>query len=274
MKKAAVLLVVLLAGAAFVPVGGEEPATVTVARGDTLGKLATDHGVALTDLRAWNGLDGDLIQVGQELRLGDGAGSVPLWMVAAERVGALLAREPMPAPEEVAVVSPPEGKRPRTPRGTPPDRGLWQDDQGRWIDAQGRFTNAQGQPIDEDGNVIEDTTRTWAPLRMPPPKECVDAFAGTEGGGENAFGRSQGLSGGQVSQAVAAFQEQTLRCSDGTSGQVQLELDIGCDGRVQQARVLDDGTGFGGCVADVMRHAPFPAHARDTVTVQVPLRFD
>ncbi len=169
--------------------------------------------------------------------------------------------------------SPRSGPR-TTPRGTPEDRGLWQDEEGRWIDAQGRFTNALGQPIDEDGNVIEDTTRTFAPLRMPAPKECLDAFAGAEGGGDRAVGRSQGLSGSQVSQAVAAFQEQTLRCSDGTAGQVSLELDIGCDGRVQAAQVLDDGTGFGPCVADVMRHAPFPAHARDVVTVQVPLRFD
>jgi hypothetical protein len=41
--------------------------TVIVARGDTLFELARAHGVTVEELRAWNGIEGDLIEVGQPL---------------------------------------------------------------------------------------------------------------------------------------------------------------------------------------------------------------
>lgn len=43
--------------------------TIEVVRGDTLGKLAKVHGVTVAELKAWNGLSSDLIEVGQVLRL-------------------------------------------------------------------------------------------------------------------------------------------------------------------------------------------------------------
>jgi len=45
------------------------PATYTVVRGDTLFVIARDHGVTVDELRAWNALDGDRIEVGQALTL-------------------------------------------------------------------------------------------------------------------------------------------------------------------------------------------------------------
>lgn len=61
----------LLAGAAlcalWVVGQRDRPHPYEVVRGDTLGEIATAHGVTVTDLKAWNGLTSDLIEVGQVL---------------------------------------------------------------------------------------------------------------------------------------------------------------------------------------------------------------
>lgn len=44
-----------------------EPVRYTVVRGDTLGRIAAAHGVTVEDLRTWNGIQGDLIEVDQVL---------------------------------------------------------------------------------------------------------------------------------------------------------------------------------------------------------------
>ncbi len=96
----ALLLAVVLAG-----VGsgcgskGPEATTITVVRGDTLGKLAKTHGVTVEQLREWNGLQGDLIEVGQELTLYLG-----------------------PAPD--VVPSAPKKRPARKPRASKPSPGL------------------------------------------------------------------------------------------------------------------------------------------------------
>jgi LysM repeat protein len=46
-----------------------EPIEIVVVRGDTLGRIAERHGVELADLRRWNGLEGDRIEVGQRLAI-------------------------------------------------------------------------------------------------------------------------------------------------------------------------------------------------------------
>jgi len=50
---------------------------VTVVRGDTLSKLAGTHGTTVEALRAENGIEGDLIEVGQVLRIPAGGGGEP-----------------------------------------------------------------------------------------------------------------------------------------------------------------------------------------------------
>ncbi len=59
----------LLLLACNVPVVEPEVVEVTVVRGDTLSKIAQAHGVTVDALRAANGIDGDLIEVGQVLRI-------------------------------------------------------------------------------------------------------------------------------------------------------------------------------------------------------------
>lgn len=46
---------------------GPTPIEVTVVRGDTLFKIAQAHEVTVDELRQWNGIEGDLIEVGQIL---------------------------------------------------------------------------------------------------------------------------------------------------------------------------------------------------------------
>ena len=45
----------------------EEPPTYTVVRGDTLTRIAKAHDCSVDELRQWNGIKGDLIEVGQVL---------------------------------------------------------------------------------------------------------------------------------------------------------------------------------------------------------------
>jgi len=59
------LVLALLLGACFV--SKPEPVRYVVVRGDTLGEIATAHGVTVDELRAWNDLEGDLIEVDQVL---------------------------------------------------------------------------------------------------------------------------------------------------------------------------------------------------------------
>lgn len=252
MKRALLLLLALaVVGALLVPIGASDPPTVVVKRGDTLGGLAKTAGVSVAELREWNGIDGDLIQVGQELATGPSGAGKPAWMVLRERFAA---SEAAVVEDDVAEAKPPPVRR-RRPR-------------------------AKAQPgAEAPEQFIEEEATSWPPLKPPAPKECLDAFAGADGVGDRAFGRSEGLSGAQVKAGVAAFQQQTLRCADGhdsIAGQLLVELTIGCDGRVMEADVLDDGTpadGFADCVAQVLTFASFPAHARDSVTIQIPLAY-
>ncbi|MCO4769678.1 MAG: LysM peptidoglycan-binding domain-containing protein [Deltaproteobacteria bacterium] len=265
----------------MLPVSSEEGGDVVQVRsGDTLGKLAKKHGITVADLRQWNGLQGDLIQVGQELQIDQGGTTRPLWEVVLERAQGTGAE---------SIAEAPLGDAPRKAARRPGSRasksalpeGVYPTDDGRFVNDDGMYVNRQGQPIDEDGNVLGGgVARQWPSLHRPSPKTCLDATTGISEGGDNAFGRSEGLTPQQVSAAVRGFQEQTLRCAEGkdqVTGEIDLEIVVGCDGRVKSVTVNDDGVmegDFAACVADVMRYAPFPAHARDEVTVQIPLRYD
>ncbi len=47
--------------------GGSEPSYYTVVRGDTLYRIAREHGVTVRQLKQWNDLTGDTISIGQRL---------------------------------------------------------------------------------------------------------------------------------------------------------------------------------------------------------------
>jgi len=47
----------------------ESPSMYTVVRGDTLFRIAKNHGVTVKDLKSWNNLSTNVISVGQKLRI-------------------------------------------------------------------------------------------------------------------------------------------------------------------------------------------------------------
>jgi hypothetical protein len=61
---------------------GPQPTPYTVVRGDTLFLIAKAHGVSVGELRAWNGITGDLIEVDQVLLIypagGEAAAEAPV----------------------------------------------------------------------------------------------------------------------------------------------------------------------------------------------------
>jgi hypothetical protein len=78
-----------------------KPLEYSVVRGDTLSRIARAHGVTVEELRAWNGLEGDLIEVDQVLLI-------------------YLEEAPDPAPE-VARSSPGKKTRRASPGGRGPE---------------------------------------------------------------------------------------------------------------------------------------------------------
>jgi flagellum-specific peptidoglycan hydrolase FlgJ/murein DD-endopeptidase MepM/ murein hydrolase activator NlpD len=59
------------------PVAPSNAATYTVVSGDGLWSIATKHGISMTDLMAWNGLDmNSMLHPGQVLKVSDGAAPV------------------------------------------------------------------------------------------------------------------------------------------------------------------------------------------------------
>jgi len=244
MKKMVLLLAVVAAAVLFVP-GGTGTPTHTVVRGDTLGVLAQQHGLTVAELRALNGLSGDLIEVGQVLKLGTG-GPAPR-----DRLMAWLRPEP-------EVEAPPEAVAAESTRRPPARKG----------------TRAPRAGAEEPPPTDEPEAPSYAPLGRPPPKACLDdtTVAGA------SMARSVGLEPDQISAAVRGFQGQTLRCfgEKDLSGTVWLDLVVGCDGRVRRSALDRHNTGdteFALCVADAMSYAPFPPHARDEVEFSVPLVF-
>jgi len=63
------------------PAPSSSGAAYTVVSGDTLSKIANRFGISLTDLRAWNGISGDLIYAGQTLKV-SASGSTPAAVTA------------------------------------------------------------------------------------------------------------------------------------------------------------------------------------------------
>jgi hypothetical protein len=123
--------------------------------------------------------------------------------------------------------------------------------------------------------------RSFGALTMPGAKRCLSADLDVDADEDFGMATSVGLSGQEIGEAVRAFQEQTLRCYDKAAdaeGTVQVELTVGCDGRVQAVELVEETVGapeFVACVVDVMRYAPFPAHDRQGgVVFELPLRYE
>ncbi len=123
--------------------------------------------------------------------------------------------------------------------------------------------------------------RSYGKLTMPEAKRCLEADLDLDADEDFGVSTSMGLSAAEIGEAVRAFQEQTLRCYDevaDAAGSMQLELTVGCDGRVSDVILVEETIGedaFVKCVADTMRYAPFPAHDRaEGAVFELPLRYE
>jgi hypothetical protein len=222
----ALLALLLAAGGAWLWVDSMS-VRYTVVRGDTLGKIAKRNSVTVEELRDWNGITGDLIEVDQVLVVGRGGMLFPtLWEAPAE------------APETAA----PSAKKSRKSRTSKKKRTA---------------KSSPGEPVEEPAET---------PLRMPKAKECIPPPTGSAlGGEESQMVASQGLSRTQISQSMDAFLPELARCIEGDwpTGTVELSLNVACTGRVAVLHVEDDGgmdPTLVACIKETLAFAPFPAH--------------
>lgn len=94
-------------GAAWLSLSTPEVTHYTVVRGDTLGEIAAAHGVTVDDLRRWNGISGDLIEVGDRLAIYAEAAERAVEATAPRR---RTSRSPRPATPVAATLSRPRPK--------------------------------------------------------------------------------------------------------------------------------------------------------------------
>jgi murein DD-endopeptidase MepM/ murein hydrolase activator NlpD len=113
-----------------------EPAfvEVRVVRGDTLGRIAAAHGVTVAQLRAWNGLQGDLIEVGQVLRLQPGSTPPPRRRTAPASAPGDAGQDALAMPSPRPCLPPPTGDD-LGDEGATASRGLDAEAADRVLDA-------------------------------------------------------------------------------------------------------------------------------------------
>ncbi len=287
----------------------KSPTYYTVVRGDSLGVIARSHGVGVDDLRRWNGLDGDAIDIDQKLLIWEGGEPAPLPKRGRTRVAA--AKTVSPA---VASVLPEDWEPPAmaSTAGVLGVLGLGAQgigdadleatlaststvrsaSSGPSTSLSGRSRIGQGEA---DEMSVSISTRydpslsggtsfgsaAVSPPRLPMPgrKRCLAGPTGA-GLGDHGAVMSQGLSGGQISQSLRGFVGHTARCVPrGSTGafSVMTEITVGCDGRVMRADLVQSGgapTRVVSCIEQTLKYASFPAHAQpDGFTFQYPIHF-
>jgi len=114
-------------------------------------------------------------------------------------------------------------------------------------------------------------------LTMPAAKACLPPPSG-DALPEDGVEGSRGLSAEEVRAAMDAVVQRALPCfADADGGRMVLSVTAGCDGRVSDIRITEDG-GFppdvSGCVVETLRYAAFPAHDMpDGFTFAYPLTY-
>ena len=209
----------------YLKLGAAQPESYVVVRGDTLFKIANAQGVTVDDLRTWNGLDGDLIEVDQVLMI---------WPPGARDVEAV-------------------AKKTRKTRHAPVSGSL------------------SGTTDSEEA----------IQLVMPVGKDCLAGPSLDDLDSDEAMAASEGLSHQDIRSSMNAFIDHTLPClSDAgitPSETLLMEIAVGCNGQVNEVRVLEHGdwpSEVAECVTEVIGYTPFPAHdLPDGEVFTFPLQF-
>ncbi len=277
------------------------PTRYVVERGDTLGEIAKAHGVTVEQLRSWNGIRGDLIEVDQVLLVypNEGEGLVARSRRARPRpVPTGAHEEPAEPPSRVAIridglagilgVEGPSGDASGIADAA---AGIGSTDASRGPSSRlGDGGSLAGEGTAESLEVAPrgpaprtpardpGTPRLDPGLRAPAAKGCLEGPSDVAG--DHGIAVAQGLDDGQLRAGLEPVTQRALSCFQAASGRfdVGLELVVGCDGRVTKVEVIDAGglpeTTLD-CVTRTVRHAGFDAHARpDGVAVALPLRFE
>lgn len=113
-------------------------------------------------------------------------------------------------------------------------------------------------------------------LTMPASQECVQGLFADD----PEFAVFDGLSVDQIGNSMDAFIPSLFRCVEQgvkLRGLAELEVAVGCDGRVQEIRVdrvENLSESVLSCVLETMRYASFPAHdTPDGVNFLYPMQF-
>jgi LysM repeat protein len=172
-------LALALALLAAVPAMAQEHSFYVVQTGDTLFRVARAHGLSVAELRALNGLDGDVIRVGQRLLVRPLEGAPPRPPQGAE----------LPAPPPSA-----------PPPSTPPDPLAG--------DAYANAPADVGQTDDrQEGLIPPDPIPAGPPPPPPPPATITRVAIGGTNSGQVVAG---GASGGGEAQVHVVERGETL----------------------------------------------------------------
>ncbi len=292
--------------------GFAAPTRYTVRRGDTLAKIASRHGVTVAELKSWNGLSSDLIEVDQVLVIWAGkqaSGTAARRPVSkGARVAARPGADAIPmvtvtevdATDRVVIQTPaPVGvlgveiggtdmeDLARSAKGLTKHDSTSADGSGLGERSGGLGSEGSAESVDlpgplakprNDGPAIGAGAVSAPTLPMPPAKRCLPPPTDVEG--EAAMATNLGLSVAQINGGMNPISGHAVACfPDGTSGvhEVTVEMVVGCDGRVSSSSVIAHAglpAAVVGCLEQTLGHGGFPAHAvPDGIVFHSPLRF-
>ena len=114
------------------------------------------------------------------------------------------------------------------------------------------------------------------PLTMPEPRTCIDGLFADD----PEFAVFEGLTIEQISQSMDDFIPELMRCvpkGASINGVAELQLSVGCDGRVSAVSVntaQNLSPELTACVSNTIRYASFPAHdTPEGIEFLYPMRF-
>lgn len=289
------------------------PDFVSARRGDTLAKIAKRHGVTAAELRDWNGPDVDELDAGEILLVWSRAAPAPpprpapAVAPASPEAGLTVELAPIEEPAAPTVETARTGvviERPAVAgvlgmkAGGDVDLSDAVAELERFDSAERsqlgsrsltRGTSAEGltmpsrpaPTLDPDAPYIPDGSVAPPRLAKPAPKQCLAGGGVTEIGVDGSVtGGGGGIGLDAIRLAMAQIGRSTIRCFPaGSQGGwvVEVEVTVGCDGRVSHVALLDGGgvpSAVSSCVTQTIGYASFPAHGTPGgVTFQYPMRF-